>query len=108
MEGQKMITPKYNITNFWALYWGRRRYSPEDWLNFLTAFWSNKVEAYNPHRDLLIKAIHKVYYEKLITREEAENLTERLDSELDEDKLMVITILAQLKPTKFKKYEDHK
>ena len=90
---------KQSMRMFWTTKWRYER-TPEEWVEWITV-----VPTYERTRNktLIIDAISKLVLEKKITKQESENLNKMIDSPDKENVLLAITIMAQLKPKKFKK-----
>jgi hypothetical protein len=102
------LIPKHKLRLFWTNEWSYGR-SVEKWYELATEHWfTNATDIdhlvhVNPSLNLLIWAIDKLYYEKQLTEEERQRMRGMLNSPDEENIYMALTIMAQLKPKKFKR-----
>jgi len=108
---------KNKMRMFWTKYWKYER-TVDQWVNSLTGpqvEWSgptgikhvplpNYKEApfHKKAKDLLEDALDKLVLEKKLKKEEAQNLKKMLEG-TSEDAFVAISIMASLKPKKFKR-----
>lgn len=97
---------KHTMSNFWPTRWQYSK-TVEEWVDALHdgAFSSTQQrDIYrNLIRDLLFSAIDKLVLERKLLKQQAKNLKEILSSPDKENALVAVTIMAALKPRKFKK-----
>jgi len=88
---------KAHLKNFWKNNWTIQ--SSMDWMHSLnTSHWNKVRVTYK-----LISAIDKIVLEKKCTEEEGENLKAMLGSPDQENRVLAITIMSNLKPKQFLK-----
>lgn len=82
---------------FWTKQW-RYEKSPEEWVTLI-----NDRRTGASHMRLILLAVDKLILEKQVTKEHGDNLKKMIESSDEESNLLAITIMASLKPKKFKK-----
>lgn len=106
---------KNKMRMFWTERWKYER-SVEDWVQALTGFVKMNNVSFQPHpmfdnikapygrkaKDLLEDALDKLVLEKKLKKDEAQNM-KKMISGTEEDAFIAISIMANLKPKKFKK-----
>ena len=106
---------KQTMRMFWTERWKYER-TPEDWVISIhgphirgsnKGVYAQGSKALPPWAgratDLLFSAIDKLVLERKLLKQQAKNLKEMLSSPDPENALVAVTIMATLKPRKFKK-----
>jgi len=109
---------KQTMRMFWTERWKYER-SVEEWVDSLSGpevIWSTptgNVSVHTPHyvsvplgyraKDLLFSAIDKLVLERKLLKQQGESLKKMIESPDPENALVAVTIMATLKPRKFKK-----
>jgi len=103
---------KASMRMFWTEKWKYEK-TPEEWVEALKSepesrrHGSRMIPPGMPQgkraEDLLFSAIDKLVLERKLLKEQSKNLKEMLSSPDPENTLVAITIMAALKPKKFKK-----
>jgi len=100
---------KQTMRMFWTERWKYER-TPEEWvecLNYKSTYSSELAWKRFPYgkraTDLLFSALDKLVLERKLTKEQGENLKEMIESPDRENALVAITVMATVKPKKFKK-----
>ena len=97
---------KESMRFFWTKRWKYER-TPEDWVNHINGIqnlprWYNKTYYEKISKTLVCDAVDKLVLEKKFTKEEAVNIKKMLDAG-KEDQYVALSIMAAVKPKKFKK-----
>jgi len=105
-KGMSKAKFKHSMSNFWPTRWQYSK-TVEEWVHALHdgAFSSTQQrEVYrNLIKDLLFSAIDKLVLERKLLKQQGKNMKEMISSPDPENALVAITIMAALKPKKFKK-----
>lgn len=102
------ITPKHELRMFWTKHWTYKT-SVQDWFDCAQESWmvnytdSENPKEFNHVKNLLRAAADKIYYEKKLTVEKLQLVKNMIYSPDPDNLYMAITIMAQLKPKKFKR-----
>lgn len=106
---------KQKMRMFWTERWKYER-TVDDWVQALTGFVKMNNVSFQPHpmfdnikapygskaKDLLEDALDKLVLEKKLKKDEGENM-KKMIAGTDEDAFLALTIMATLKPKKFKR-----
>lgn len=105
-KGMSKSKFKNKMRNFWTDRWKYEK-TPQGWVDSISKgvkiYWSNHDNiGSNQAINLLEDALDKLVLEKKLKKDEAENL-KKMIAGTEEDAFIALTIMAQLKPKKFKK-----
>ena len=104
-KGMSKSKFKNKMRNFWTDRWKYEK-TPQGWVDSISKgvkiYWSNHDNiGSNQAINLLEDALDKLVLEKKLKKDEAENLKKMIDG-TEEDAFIALSIMAQLKPKKFK------